>query len=603
MVHMSSDDEIVVHVRKGRGYEALLHRVLATCATRTRPSEALQRGARRRVRAGLVQHLGRLRRHQRCSSSTSTPTQLERPLDADEIARAHAEPLVTTWEDQAARGARAAPSASAEGRAALQALRAAPRAAAASTASRRRPSEVPGRRRAASSSSRAGSSCACPADAAETRVAEAYSPRPLASPRRCARCRTSGSTVDRGAAASRCSLPDGRKRLPVRGSEIEAAAASDRRAASQGQARFVDALRALDEERATDDPLNALVLLEGLGWREVEVLRTLRNHLLQVRPHYNADTVNGVLLRNSAAGRRAVRARSPRASTRAATGDRDGGRGRGRRRRSRARSRPSRSLVDDEILRALENLVRAARAHELLPAPGAAGHLDQGRQRARSRAWSSPRPLFEIYVHSRLLEGIHLRGGQGRARRHPLERPPRRLPHRGPGPDEDPDGQELGHRARRLEGRLRAEGQRAAAAGARRLPDRPLPRVRLGPARRHRQPAWTARCVHPPEVVRARRATTRTWWSPPTRARRTSPTRPTASPAQYGFWLGDAFASGGSDGYDHKKEGITARGAWECVKHHFRNLGIDIQTRAVHDGRHRRHVGRRVRQRRAARAA
>jgi glutamate dehydrogenase len=47
---------------------------------------------------------------------------------------------------------------------------------------------------------------------------------------------------------------------------------------------------------------------------------------------------------------------------------------------------------------------------------------------------------------------------------------------------------------------------------------------------------------------------------------------------EYGFWLGDAFASGGSFGYDHKKEGITARGAWECVKRHFREMGKDIQT-------------------------
>jgi glutamate dehydrogenase len=45
----------------------------------------------------------------------------------------------------------------------------------------------------------------------------------------------------------------------------------------------------------------------------------------------------------------------------------------------------------------------------------------------------------------------------------------------------------------------------------------------------------------------------------------------------YGFWLGDAFASGGSAGYDHKKMGITARGAWESVKRHFRHLGIDTQ--------------------------
>jgi glutamate dehydrogenase len=46
---------------------------------------------------------------------------------------------------------------------------------------------------------------------------------------------------------------------------------------------------------------------------------------------------------------------------------------------------------------------------------------------------------------------------------------------------------------------------------------------------------------------------------------------------RYGFWLGDAFASGGSSGYDHKEMGITARGAWESVKRHFRELGQDIQ--------------------------
>jgi glutamate dehydrogenase len=46
----------------------------------------------------------------------------------------------------------------------------------------------------------------------------------------------------------------------------------------------------------------------------------------------------------------------------------------------------------------------------------------------------------------------------------------------------------------------------------------------------------------------------------------------------YGFWLDDAFASGGSAGYDHKGMGITARGAWEAIKRHFRELGTDIQT-------------------------
>jgi glutamate dehydrogenase len=48
--------------------------------------------------------------------------------------------------------------------------------------------------------------------------------------------------------------------------------------------------------------------------------------------------------------------------------------------------------------------------------------------------------------------------------------------------------------------------------------------------------------------------------------------------AEYGFWLGDAFASGGSAGYDHKEMGITARGGWEAVKRHFREVGTDIQS-------------------------
>ncbi len=51
--------------------------------------------------------------------------------------------------------------------------------------------------------------------------------------------------------------------------------------------------------------------------------------------------------------------------------------------------------------------------------------------------------------------------------------------------------------------------------------------------------------------------------------------------AEYDFWLGDAFASGGSTGYDHKKMGITARGAWESVKRHFREMGIDANREKI----------------------
>lgn len=51
--------------------------------------------------------------------------------------------------------------------------------------------------------------------------------------------------------------------------------------------------------------------------------------------------------------------------------------------------------------------------------------------------------------------------------------------------------------------------------------------------------------------------------------------------AQYGHWLGDAFASGGSNGYDHKAMGITARGAWVAVQRHFRELGTDVQATSI----------------------
>ena len=70
--------------------------------------------------------------------------------------------------------------------------------------------------------------------------------------------------------------------------------------------------------------------------------------------------------------------------------------------------------------------------------------------------------------------------------------------------------------------------------------------------------------------------------------------------ADYGHWLGDAFASGGSVGYDHKAMGITAKGAWEAVKRHFREIGKRHPERRVHCHRRRRHVGRCVRQRHVA---
>ena len=109
-----------------------------------------------------------------------------------------------------------------------------------------------------------------------------------------------------------------------------------------------------------------------------------------------------------------------------------------------------------------------------------------------------------------------------------------------------------------------------------------LPHLHLLPARPHRQ-------------LRRRRRTGRNRSCPPPQTRRYDVDDPYLVVAadkgtatfsdiansiaiDYGFWLGDAFASGGSVGYDHKAMGITARGAWESVKYHFRELELDTQT-------------------------
>ena len=210
-----------------------------------------------------------------------------------------------------------------------------------------------------------------------------------------------------------------------------------------GEDRCARALRALHEDRATDDPLNGLLMREGLDWREVEVLRTLRNHLLQIRPVLNAETVNGVLLRNSGAAAALYRAFAARFDPGASRADARAPIERADERC--AAMRAVASLFDDEILRGLENLVRASLRTNAYQRPERPVVRDQGRQRqgrghgVAAAAVRDLRALAQARGHPPARR-------QGRARRPPLERPPRRLPHRDPRPDEDADGQERHHR-------------------------------------------------------------------------------------------------------------------------------------------------------------
>ena len=115
--------------------------------------------------------------------------------------------------------------------------------------------------------------------------------------------------------------------------------------------RLRDALRAIQEERATDDPLNALVLRKGSHWREVEVLRTLRNHLLQVRPNYNVRDGHGGARSATAAVAGALFRLFDARFDPHLEGDR-AERDRARRRRSSSSAfKAVGSLFDDEILR------------------------------------------------------------------------------------------------------------------------------------------------------------------------------------------------------------------------------------------------------------
>ncbi|HXY39134.1 MAG TPA: NAD-glutamate dehydrogenase domain-containing protein, partial [Vicinamibacteria bacterium] len=364
-------------------------------------------------------------------------------------------------------------------------------------------------------------------------------------------------------------LPEGRRCVLYR---FEVEAPAERLSALTGdEARFVDALRALDEERATDDPLNGLILSAGLSWRDVEVLRTLRNHLLQIRTHWNADTVNGVLVRNSPAAGALVRAFAARfdpglaGDRAAAVKDADAGFARA--------LEAVRSLAEDEVLRALSNLVQAAlrtNAWQRPLRPVFAVKVDS----QQVEGMPSPRPMVEIYVHSRRLEGIHLRGGK-------VARGGIRWSDR----HDDFRTEVLGLMKTQMvkNSVIVPVGSKGGFVLKGALPGRPALDEYLVDRYREYVSALLdvtdnrtdGTVIHPPEVVLRDGDDPYLVVAADKGTAHLSDTANSVS-AQYGFWLGDAFASGGSVGYDHKKMGITARGAWECVKHHFRNLGRDI---------------------------
>jgi glutamate dehydrogenase len=366
-------------------------------------------------------------------------------------------------------------------------------------------------------------------------------------------------------------LPENRKALLYR---LEIEASPERIAALTGdQDRFIDALRAVDEGHGTDDALNALVLSAGLTWRQVEVLRTLRNHVLQVRPHYNVETVNGVMLRNNKVSGALYRLFAARFDPDLA-GDRAAAVQEAET-TVRKELESVRSLAEDEVLRALDNLIRCGLRTNFYQRPQRPVISIKVDSR-KVEGMPSPRPMFEIYVHSPLIEGIHLRGGK-------VARGGIRWSDR----HDDFRTEVLGLMKTQMTKNciIVPVGSKGGFVLKGNVPSRPALDGYL--IDRYREfisglldvtdNIVDGGVVHPPDVVRHDADDPYLVVAADKGTAHLSDTANSVS-AQYGFWLGDAFASGGSVGYDHKKVGITARGAWECVKHHFHNMGRDCQT-------------------------
>jgi glutamate dehydrogenase len=365
-------------------------------------------------------------------------------------------------------------------------------------------------------------------------------------------------------------LPDDRKCYLYR---YEIHGTAERiKALIQGEDRFVEAFRRLDEGHATDDSLNGLILSVGLSWREVEALRTLRNHLLQIRSSYNAETVNRVLLNNSAvssalfcyfaarfdpglAGDRALAIKNAEAAVHEALNS-------------------VKSLAEDEVLRGIYNLIQSGlrtNFYQIPERPVFSIKVDC----RKVESMPSPKPMFEIYVHSNRLEGIHLRGGHvARGGIRWSDRP------------DDFRTEVLGLMATQMlkNSIIVPVGSKGGFFLTGSIPAPPA----LDAYLIDRYSEYISgmlditdnivdgKILHPPEVVRHDDDDPYLVVAADKGTAHLSDTANSMS-CQYGFWLGDAFASGGKTGYDHKKMGITARGAWECIKHHFRNLGMNIQ--------------------------
>ena len=356
---------------------------------------------------------------------------------------------------------------------------------------------------------------------------------------------------------------------------------ADRRRLDPSQAgpRFEAAFYAVWNQQAESDGFNRLVLGAGLDWRQALVLRAVGRYLLQTGLPFSQRYMESVLARHPGVAARLAWAFEARFDPKLSEATRTAQQRSLHREIGEALEQVT-SPDDDRILRAFRAVVTTAlrtnhfqRDASGAPKPYLSFKLDP----KCLPELPKPRPMFEIWVYSPRVEGVHLR--MGKVARGGLRWSDRR---------EDFRTEILGlMKAQNVKNTLIVPVGAKGGFVPKHLPVGDREGVQREGTECYRifirglldltDNVRDGKVVPPVDVVRH---------DPDDPYLVVAADKGTASfsdtanalAAEYGFWLGDAFASGGSAGYDHKKMGITAKGGWECVKRHFREMGIDTQS-------------------------
>ena len=337
-----------------------------------------------------------------------------------------------------------------------------------------------------------------------------------------------------------------------------------------------------------NDGFNRLLLVAGLKAREIVVLRAYCRYLLQTGVPFSQAYMERTLAANPAIARNLVRLFERRFDPDAAISNKGAAKGTQRDgdklvAQLRTDLDAVVSLDEDRILRGYLNVVEATLRTDFYQVQD--GQAQNGRPKSyvafkldpsKIPDLPLPRPKFEVFVYSPRVEAVHLR--MGYVARGGIRWSDRREDFRteilGLMKAQNvkntlivPVGAKGGFVCKKLPSGTREEVQAEVIACYQTLIRSLLDLT---------DNIVAGKVVPPPRVIRRDPDDTYLVVAAD-KGTATFSDIANAISLEYGYWLGDACASGGSAGYDHKKMAITARGAWECVKRHFREMGVDIQ--------------------------